>query len=183
VVDKEGALSLFRAEKTGPWSPPLMLSAADFAPIGAPIAIFEGEERTFLFIVDKHGQPHMAVAESDGTFAPLKPIGPKDSANGGAPLAVVRRSRAPQFVAFFVDKKGTLTMIATDREAQPGPPKAIGPLAQGNGRKFLVAARPMEARDALEVYAIAEGGPHDGEMVRFRSDDGEAWSGPDLVTG
>ena len=182
LVDKLGAVSFFHAEKNGPWSGPQMISAADFAPTGAPLAIFEGEERTFLFVVDKRGQPHMAVAESDGAFGALKPIGPKDAAGGGAPLAVVRRSRAPQFVVFFVDRKGTLMMLATDREGQAIPPKPIGQLAQGNGRKFL-AARPEANRDALEVYAIADGGPHDGEMVRFRSDDGEAWTGPDVVSG
>jgi hypothetical protein len=73
-------------------------------------------------------------------------------------------------------------MLVTDRDGRATPLRPIGQLAQGNGRKFL-AAWMAEHSDALAVYAIADGGPHDGEMVGFRSDDGEAWTGPDLVTG
>jgi hypothetical protein len=83
VVDKQGALTAFRAEKNGGWMGPQAIGEKNFAPPGAPIAMFEGEERTFLFLVDWHGQPHMAVAESDGTFGATKPP--------SAP----RRSRSP----------------------------------------------------------------------------------------
>jgi hypothetical protein len=94
----------------------------------------------------------------------------------------VRRNRGPQFVVFLVDKKGALNLIATDREGKASPPKPLGPVAQTQGRKFLVAARPSGDRDAIDVYAIADGGPHDGEAIRFHSDDGEAWYGPELAT-
>ncbi len=182
AVDKQGTLTVFRAEKDGAWTGPQAISGKNFAPPGAPISIFEGEERTFLFLVDWHGQPHMAVAESDGTFGALKPVGPKDSAVSGAPLAVVRRTRGPQFLGFLVDTKGTLTPIATDREGRASQPKPLGPVAQTAGRKFVVASRPSGDRDAINVYAIADGGPHDGEVIRFHTDDGEAWRGPELAT-
>jgi hypothetical protein len=182
VVDKQGALAVFRAEKNRPWTGPQTVGDQDFAPAGAPIALLEGQDRTFLFLVDRHGQPHMAVAESDGTVGALKPIGPKDIANGGAPLAVVSRARAPQLALFLVDKKGVLTLIAVDRNGQADKPKPLGPIALPGNRKFIVAARPSADRDAIDVYAIGDGGPHDGEAIRFRSDDGEAWHGPELVT-
>lgn len=182
AVDKQGALAVFRAEKNGPWMGPQTIGEASFAPAGAPIAVFEAEERTFLFLVDKRGQPHMAVAESDGTFGAPKPIGPRDIAAAGAPLAVVGRARAPQFALFLVDKKGVLTLIAVDRDGQAEKPKPLGPIALPGNNKFIVAARPFGDRDAIDVYAISEGGPHDGEAIRFRSDDGEAWRGPELVT-
>ena len=124
----------------------------------------------------------MAVAESDGGFGAPKPIGPKDIAAAGAPLAVVGRARAPQFALFLVDKKGVLTLIAVDRDGQADKPKPLGPIALPGNNKFIVAARLFGDRDTIDVYAIAEGGPHDGEAIRFRSDDGEAWRGPELVT-
>ena len=182
AVDKQGALAVFRAEKNGPWMGPQTIGEAGFAPAGAPIAVFEAEERTFLFLVDKRGQPHMAVAESDGGFGAPKPIGPKDIAGAGAPLAVVGRARAPQFALFLVDKKGVLTFIAVDRDGQADKPKPLGPIALPGNNKSIVAVRPFGDRDAIDVYAIADGGPHDGEAIRFRSDDGEAWRGPELVT-
>jgi hypothetical protein len=182
VVDKQGALTVFRAEKNGAWMGPQTIGEEGFAPTGAPITVFEGEERTFLFLVDRHGQAHMAVAESDGTFAAPKPVGPKDIAAAGAPLAVVRRARAPQFVLFLVDKKGILTLIAVDRDGQADKSKPLGPVAPNGRAKFIAAARPSGDRDAIDVYAIADGGPHDGEAIRFRSDDGEVWGGPELVT-
>jgi hypothetical protein len=182
AVDKQGALAIFSAEKNGPWMGPQTIGEAGLAPAGASIAVFEGEDRTFLFLVDKRGQPHMAVAESNGVFAAPKPVAPRDTAAAGAPLAVVRRSRAPQFALFVVDKKGVLTLIAVDRDGQADKPKPLGAIALPGNKKFIVAARPFGDRDAIDVYAIADGGPHDGEAVRFRSDDGEAWRGPELVT-
>ncbi len=182
AIDKQGSLAVFRAEKDGPWMGPQTIGEAGFAPAGAPIVVFEGEERTFVFLVDKHGQPHVAVAESDGGFGAPKPIGPKDIAAAGAPLAVVRRTRAPQFALFLVDRKGLLTLIAVDRDGQADKPKPLGPIALPGNKKSIVAARPFGDRDAIDVYAIGDGGPHDGEAVRFRSDDGEAWRGPELVT-
>jgi hypothetical protein len=128
-------------------------------------------------------QAHMAVAESDGTFSAPKPIGPKDLAPAGAPLAVVHRVRQPQFALFLVDKKGALTLIAVDRDGQADKPRSLGPIAQPGKAKSIVAARPFGDRDAIDVYAIGDGGPNDGEAIRFRSDDGEAWRGPELVTG
>jgi hypothetical protein len=182
AVDKQGALCVFRAEKGGAWTGPQTIGEMGLAPAGAPIAVFEGEDRTFLFLVDKRGQAHMAVAESDGTFGMPKPIGPKDIAAGGAPLAVVRRARAPQFAVFVVDKKGVLTLIAVDRDGQADKPKPLGPVAPNGKTKFIAAARPFADRDAIDVYAIADGGPHDGDAIRFHSDDGEAWHGPEPVT-
>jgi hypothetical protein len=182
AVDKQGALAVFRAEKNGPWTGPQTVGEAGFAPAGAPIALLEDQDRTFLFLVDRHGQPHMAVAESDGTVGAPKPIGPKDIAANGAPLAVVSRARAPQLMLFLVDKKGVLTLIAVDRNGQGDKPKSLGPIAQPGNRKFIVAARPSADRDAIDVYAIGDGVPHDGEAIRFHSDDGEAWRGPELVT-
>ena len=181
AVDKQGALCVFRAEKNGAWSDPQAIGEMGLAPAGAPIAILEGEDRTVLFVVDKRGQLHMAVAESDGTFAAPKPFGPRDVATGGAPLAVVRRARQPQFAVFVVDRKGILTLIALDRDGQADKPKPLGPVAPNGRAKFIAAVRPAADRDAIDVYAIAEGGPHDGEAIRFRSDDGEAWRGPEPV--
>jgi hypothetical protein len=182
AVDKQGSLAVFRAEKNGPWMGPQTIGEAGFAPAGAPIAVLEGDDRTFLFLVDKRGQPHMAVAESDGTVGAPKPIGPRDIAAAGAPLAVVRRAGAPQFALFLVDKKGVLTLIAVDRDGQADKPRPLGPIALPGNRKFIVATRPFGDRDTVDVYAIGDGAPHDGEAIRFRSDDGKAWRGPELVT-
>jgi hypothetical protein len=182
AVDKQGSLAVFRAEKNGPWMGPQTIGEAGFAPAGAPIAILEGDEGTFLFLIDKHGQPHMAVAESDGAVGAPKPVGPKDIATAGAPLAVVRRARAPRFGLFLVDKKGVLILITVDRDGQADKPKPLGPIALPGRMKFVVAARPFGDRDTIDVYAIGDGGPNDGEAIRFRSDDGEAWRGPELVT-
>jgi hypothetical protein len=181
AVDKQGALCVFRAEKNGAWSDRQVIGEMGLAPPGAAIAVFEGEDRTFLFVIDKRGQLNMAVAESDGTFAAPKPFGPRDVAAGGAPLAVVRRARQPQFAVFVVDRKGVLTLIAVDRDGQADKPKPLGPVAPNGKTKFIAAMRPSGDRDAIDVYAIAEGGPHDGEAIRFRSDDGEAWRGPEPV--
>jgi hypothetical protein len=41
-------------------------------------------------------------------------------------------------------------------------------------------ARPSGDPDAVDVYAIADGGPH--EAIRFHSDDGDARHGPEFVT-
>jgi hypothetical protein len=161
---------------------PQTIGEAGFAPAGAPIAVFEGDDRTFLFLVDRHGQPHMAVAESDGMLGAPKPIGPKDIAAAGAPLAAVGRTRAPQFALFLVDRKGVLTLIALDRNGQADKPRPLGAIALPGNNKSIVAARPAADRDAIEVYAIGDGGPHDGQAIRFRSDDGEAWRGPELVS-
>jgi hypothetical protein len=81
-----------------------------------------------------------------------------------------------------VASAGWAVAIAVDRDGQADKPKPLGPVALPGNNKFIVAARPFSDRDAIDVYAIAAGGPHDGEAIRFRSDDGEAWRGPELVT-
>ena len=159
VVDNAGAVNVLWKAQNGTWNAPVPLTAAGFAPPGAPLAAlyYPINEQLEVFAVDNTGAINVLWKVQNGTWnAPVALTGP-GLAPAGASLSGVYYPLNEQLEVFVVDNTGAINVLWKAQNGTWNAPVAltVGGLLPPGGGLTSVYYPPNEQ---LEVHFIDNAG-------------------------
>lgn len=182
LVDKSGQLSMFWVQGVGKWSEqPVLISAKDFAPGGAPLAAsqrFGVANQTDVFLVDNDGQLNVFSVQGRGNWSGPVKIGPKGIFPKGTHISVSQHFGADRTDAFLVDKSGQLNVFwaqgAGDWSKQPA---VISPKDFAVPGAPLAVSQQFGAKNQTDVFLVGK----DGQLNLFWAEGIGDWNGPKAI--
>ncbi len=116
VVDNTGTLSVFWVAGDGQWNGPLQISASDFAPPGAGLAMEHqiNWNQLDVVVVDNTGALSVFWVLGDGSWAGPLGISPPGYTTPGTSVALAHQVSREQLNAVVPDSSGTLSVFYVD---------------------------------------------------------------------
>ncbi len=179
LFDNNQQLNVFTATGTGSWNGPAKISAANFVPKGAQLAVSQlsSTNQTAVLAVDTTGTLSAFRATGTASWQGPEKIGQAEFAKPGGYIAVGQRAgSANQTDAYLVDKKGQLNVFSVQGAGSWTGPVPIGP------SDFAAAGAPV-------AVSIQSGGSQTdvfvtdkkGTLQMFSVDGAGSWSGPQQI--
>jgi len=179
VVDNAGAVNVLWKAQNGTWNAPVPLTAAGFAPLGAPLAAvyYPLNEQLEVFVVDNNGAINVLWKAQNGTWnAPVALTAP-GLAPSGASLSGVYYPLNEQLEVFVADVNGAVEVLWKAQNGAWNPPAVLtGPGFAPAGAALTSAYYPLN--EQLEVFFIDNAGAVD---VLWKAQNG-AWNSPVAIS-
>jgi hypothetical protein len=156
VVDIRGALNVVWKAHDGNWNPPIVLTRAEFAPPGAPLAaVYQPlNEQLEVFVVDSSGALNAIWKANNNTWSsPPLVLTQRGFTKPGASVAAAYYPKYQQLEVFTVDIRGVFSVISKAHNGAWYTPIGV------TGANFAPSGVPLAAvyqplNEQLEVFLL-----------------------------
>jgi hypothetical protein len=181
-VNSAGAVCVVSSEGDGPWSGPSTITAAGYAPPGAPVAVSDQlgiPDQTDVFFVNNAGALCVVWVGGGGVWGGPTLIGGAGTAPPGASVAASNQfGVSDRTDVFFVSSAGAVSAAWVDGSGAWNAPIALTPTGYAPPGAPVAASNQFGIFDQTDVFFVNNAGALSAVWVNGSG----GWNGPSAIT-